>query len=43
MLKNEILVEFHKYSGEYAQSFHCDLRAIFNDLKQNQLAHKDEV
>jgi hypothetical protein len=43
MYKNEILDEIHKYREEYAQSFQYDLRAIFNDLKQKQLAHKDRL
>jgi hypothetical protein len=43
MYKNEILDEIHKYREEYAQSFQYDLRAIFNDLQQKQLAHKDRL
>ena len=43
MYKNEILDGIHKYREEYAQSFQYDLRAIFNDLKQKQLAHKDRL
>ena len=43
MYKNEILEEIHKYREEYARSFEYDLRAIFNDLKQKQLAHKDRL
>lgn len=43
MYKNEIFDEIHKYREEYAQSFNYDLRAIFNDLKQRQLAHKDRL
>lgn len=43
MYKNEILDEIHSYREEYAQSFQYDLRAIFNDLQQKQLAHKDRL
>jgi hypothetical protein len=43
MYKNEILDEIHKYREKYAQSFQYDLREIFNDLKQKQLAHKDRL
>lgn len=43
MYKNEILDEIHKYREEYAESFQYDLRAIFNDLQQKQLAHKDRL
>ena len=43
MYKNEILDEIQKDREEYAQSFQYDLRAIFNDLKQKQLAHKDRL
>lgn len=43
MYKNEILDEIHRYREEYAQSFQYDLRAIFNDLQQKQLAHKDRL
>ena len=38
MYKNEILDEIHRYREEYARSFQYDLRAIFNDLQQKQLA-----
>jgi hypothetical protein len=41
--KNEILDEIHRYREEYAESFQYDLRAIFNDLQQKQLAHKDRL
>ncbi|MBD2773072.1 hypothetical protein [Iningainema tapete] len=43
MYKNEVLEEIYKYREEYAMSFQCDLRAIFNDLKQKELAHKDRL
>ena len=43
MYKNEILDEFHRYREEYARLFQYDLRAIFNDLQQKQLAHKDRL
>jgi hypothetical protein len=43
MYENEILEEIHKYREEYARSFQYDLRAIFNDLQQKQLAHKDRL
>ncbi len=43
MYKNEILDEIHRYREEYAQSFQYDLRAVFNDLQQKQLVHKDRL
>lgn len=43
MYTNEILDEIYRYRDEYARSFQYDLRAIFNDLKQKQLAHKDRL
>ncbi len=43
MYKNEILGEIHKYREEYARSFQYDLREIFNDLRQKQVAHKDRL
>ncbi len=43
MYKNEILDEIHKYREEYARSFQYDLRAIFNDLRQKQVAHKSRL
>lgn len=43
MYNNEILDEIHKYREEYARSFQYDLRAIFNDLRQKQVAHKDSL
>ena len=43
MYKNEILDEIYKYSEEYARSIQYDLRAIFNDLKQKELVHKDRL
>ena len=43
MYKNEILDEIYKYREEYARSFQYDLRAIFNDLKQKELVHKDRL
>ncbi|MGB5596580.1 MAG: hypothetical protein WBM32_20520 [Crocosphaera sp.] len=43
MYKNEILDEIHRYREEYARLFQYDLRAIFNDLQQKQLAHKDRL
>jgi len=43
MYRNEILEEIHKYREEYARSFQYDLRAIFDDLKQKELAHKDRL
>jgi hypothetical protein len=43
MYKNEIIEEIHKYREEYARSFQYDLRAIFDDLKQKELAHKDRL
>ena len=43
MYKNDILDEIYKYRNEYAKSFEYDLRAIFNDLKQKELNHKDTL
>jgi len=43
MYKNEIVDEIHRHRDEYARSFQYDLRAIFNDLKQKQLVHKDRL
>jgi rubrerythrin len=43
MYRNEILEEIHQYRDKYAQSFQYDLRAIFNDLKRKELAHKDKL
>ena len=43
MYENEIVEEIHQYREEYARSFQYDLRAIFNDLKRKQLAHKDRL
>jgi hypothetical protein len=43
MYRNEILEEIHQHRNEYAQSFQYDLRAIFNDLKRKEFAHKDKL
>ena len=43
MHTNEILEEIHRYREEYARSFQYDLRAIFDDLKKKQMAHKDRL
>jgi hypothetical protein len=43
MYNNEILDEIHKYREEYARSFQYDLRAIFNDLRQKQVVHKERL
>ncbi len=43
MYKNEILEEIYNYREEYTRSLQYDLRAIFNDLQQKQLAHKDRL
>jgi hypothetical protein len=38
MYKDEIVEEIHKYRDEYAKSFNYDLKAIFEDLKEKQIA-----
>ena len=43
MYKNEILDKIYKDREEYARSFQYDLRAMFNDFQQKQLAHKDRL
>ncbi|MBR8832278.1 MAG: hypothetical protein N5P05_003531 [Chroococcopsis gigantea SAG 12.99] len=43
MYENKILDEIHRHREEYARSFQYDLKAIFNDLQQKQLAHKDRL
>lgn len=43
MYKDEILEEIHKYREEYARSFNYDLNAIFDDLRNKQIAHRDRV
>ena len=43
MYKNEILEEIYQRREEYARSFKYDLRAMFNDLKQKELAHKHRL
>ena len=43
MYRNAILEEIHQYRDEYAQSFQYDLRAIFNDLKRKEFAHKKKL
>jgi hypothetical protein len=43
MYKNEIIDEIHRYREEYARQFDYELRAIFDDLKQKQLAHQDRL
>ncbi|OUL31986.1 hypothetical protein BV372_19680 [Nostoc sp. T09] len=43
MYKDEIVEEIHKYREEYARSFNYDLNAIFNDLRNKQIAHGRKV
>jgi len=43
MYRNEILEEIHQNREEYAESFQYDLRAILNDLKRKELAHKEKI
>jgi hypothetical protein len=43
MYKDEILEEIHKYREEYAKSFNYDLKAIFRDLRDKQIARGHEV
>lgn len=38
MYKDPILEEIHKYREEYAKSFNYDLKAIYQDLQQKQIA-----
>ena len=38
MYKDEIVEEIHKYREEYAKSFNYDLKAIFDDLREKQIA-----
>lgn len=38
MYKDEIVEEIHKYREEYAKSFNYDLKAIFDDLREKQMA-----
>ncbi|MGK7949137.1 MAG: hypothetical protein AB4368_10120 [Xenococcaceae cyanobacterium] len=43
MYKDEILEEIHKYREEYAKSFNYDLKAIFKDLRNKQIARGHKV
>lgn len=43
MYKDEILEEIHKYREEYAKSLNYDLNAIFNDLRNKQIARGRKV
>ena len=43
MYKDEIVEEIHRYREEYAKSFNYDLKAIFEDLRKKQIAHKHKV
>lgn len=43
MYKDEIVEEIHKYREEYAKSLNYDLNAIFNDLKNKQIARGHKV
>ncbi|BBD54843.1 MULTISPECIES: hypothetical protein [Planktothrix] len=38
MYKDPILEEIHNYREEYAKSFNYDLKAIFDDLRNKQMA-----
>lgn len=38
MYKDPILEEIHQYREEYAKSFNYDLKAIYQDLQQKQIA-----
>ncbi len=38
MYTDPILEEIHKYREEYARSFHYNVKAIFQDLQQKQVA-----
>jgi hypothetical protein len=38
MYKDEIVEEIHKYREEYARYFNYDLKAIFDDLREKQIA-----
>jgi aromatic ring hydroxylase len=43
MYKDEILEKIHKYREEYAKSFNYDLKAIFSDLRNKQIARGHAV
>ncbi|MBD2495093.1 hypothetical protein [Nostoc sp. FACHB-280] len=43
MYKDEIIEEIHQYREEYAKSLNYNLNAIFNDLRQKQIAHEHKV
>ncbi len=43
MYKDEILEEIHKYREEYAKSLNYDLNAIFDDLRNKQIARGRKV
>lgn len=43
MYKDEILEEIHKHREEYAKSLNYDLNAIFNDLRNKQIARGRKV
>ena len=43
MYKDEIVEEIHKNREEYAESFDCDLNAIFQDLKSKQNTHPQKI
>ena len=43
MYKDEIVEEIHKYREEYAKSFNYDLKAIFDDLREKQIASGRKV
>lgn len=43
MYKDEILEEIHKYREEYTKSLNYDLNAIFDDLRNKQIARGRKV
>jgi len=43
MYKDEIVEEIHRYREEYAKSFNYDLKAIFDDLREKQIASGRKV
>ena len=43
MCKDEISEEIHKYREEYAKSLNYDLNAIFDDLRNKQIARGRKV
>lgn len=43
MYKDEILEEIYRYREEYAKSLNYDLNAIFDDLRNKQIARGRKV